>query len=770
MTPRPHDRYMPTDPTPPPLADHAYAVDSVWVWLHNLGLGDIVNSIPVLRQLRRRYERAHIQLSCGPAYHELLRPMAIADRFTPEFSKPQMNGPCDLAVEVVAHARSSRASETGAKVTLSLAAMGTRSPRQLVWRHLREQAIKAGLAVPDAPPQVSVSATVERDAVNWLCARQICQPSEPVVAVHPGAGFEFKLWPAKRFGELARRLRTYHGAHVLVFQGPADEHTVEGVVAAADGSISAIARDLPLEMVAALIQRATLFISCDSGLMHLAAALGRPMVALFGPTSPQAWGPFHNQARVIFERPLTCPPCGYAMARRCPHRRCMNEITTDMVMEQVRAFLPPVNGVKPSSVPAAAMSRRGSAPPEQPSLPASLSPQDTSCPCPTDPPVDAGPTLRIVFAVCRETDASEMLSLLLHLPRRYAPLVLVSQRHPLMGTILRRHCIAFESYRDTEGFYRFCERHRARVIVWASYANMDRYAPDYHHVFIDHGMASKGHFMRDLKMVGGPGDLNEFSLVCAPNAFTFDGLTDLGYLGRLVLTGYLKGDLYVNGRKNRSSILPALGLDPSRPTAVYVPTNVGWIGTGTFDRFYRVVAQATRQLGYNLIIKVHEEDYVHRPHLLAAVEASLSDHQVIILDWESPVWITLADVVIGDASSANIEAIMAGKPTILLPPGAARSVDNTDADLAGAQLRMQHTAAPVADSADELSVLLRSYQSIRPDQSIVPYFNAFLDGQVHSRVVAAIDKLLEESFPNHSSAERVSERHRGATQTWVARA
>jgi hypothetical protein len=443
----------------------------------------------------------------------------------------------------------------------------------------------------------------------------------------------------------------------------------------------------------------------------------------------------------------------------------MNAITTDMVMEEVRALLPPVGALEPSSMSAAHMSRVPSAPSGQPSRRRSTWQPGTS-PSPTGARVDEGPEVRIAFAVCRETDASEMLSLILHLPRRYVPLVLVSQRHPLMGTILRRHCIAFESYSDTEGFYGFCERHRATVIVWASYANIDRYAPGYHHVFVDHGMASKGHFMRDLTMVGGPGDLNEFSLVCTSNAFTFDRLAGLGYRGRLALTGYLKGDLYVNGGYNRASILPALGLNASRPTAVYVPTNVGWVGTGTFDRFYRVVAQATRQVGYNLIIKVHEEDYVHRPHLLAAVETSLSEHQVIILDWESPVWITLADVVIGDASSANIEAIMAGKPTILLPPAATRSVDNTDAELACAQLRMQHTAAPVANSADELTGLLRGYQSIRPDQSIVPYFNAHLDGRVHSRVVVAIDKLVEESFV----PERVGERNRGATRTQLTSA
>ena len=372
-------------------------------------------------------------------------------------------------------------------------------------------------------------------------------------------------------------------------------------------------------------------------------------------------------------------------------------------------------------------------------------PERTVAEVPPLPPLlpHASGSRRIVFAVCRETDASEALSLLLHLPADFEPLILVSRRHPVMGTILRRYGIGFEHYGTTDEFYRRCTEHGAACVVWASFANIDRYEPGYQHVFIDHGMSSKGHFMRDLAMAGGPSDLNAFALVCAPNRFTFDRLQALGFRGQLTLTGYIKGDLYVTQRYDRCDIVRALCLDPERPTVLYLPTNVRGIGTGSFERYYRLVATVTRQLGYNLIVKPHEEDYVRRPQLLAAVDASLGERQVIVLDWESPAWISTADVVIGDASSANIEALMARKPVILLPANRAQSRGNTDADVANEQVGIQQNAASVAGDAHTLARLLRRHASLTADASVIPYFNAYFDGRVHTRVWAAINALRE---------------------------
>ena len=126
------------------------------------------------------------------------------------------------------------------------------------------------------------------------------------VVLNPGGGWESKLWPAESFGALARGLRDA-GFPSLVTWGPGEEALADRVVAASAG---AVLRSFPttLRECVALCRRARLVVAADTGPLHIACAVGTPVVALFGPTDPERNGPFSPEDRVVRRAP-SCAPC-----------------------------------------------------------------------------------------------------------------------------------------------------------------------------------------------------------------------------------------------------------------------------------------------------------------------------------------------------------------------------------------------------------------------------------------------------------------------------
>lgn len=164
-----------------------------------------------------------------------------------------------------------------------------------VSRHLLETLAPLG-PLPRAMPEARVG-VIERDrrqAAAWLAARGI--PSGAAVVLQPGAGSPAKAWPG--FPSLARRLRDA-GFDVVALAGPADAPVVESLVGSGAMAEGTLARDWPLTRIAALFSLARAAVGNDSGPTHLAAAVGCPTVAVFGPTDPAVWAPVGPSARVV---------------------------------------------------------------------------------------------------------------------------------------------------------------------------------------------------------------------------------------------------------------------------------------------------------------------------------------------------------------------------------------------------------------------------------------------------------------------------------------
>jgi ADP-heptose:LPS heptosyltransferase len=151
-----------------------------------------------------------------------------------------------------------------------------------------------------------------------------------LVVVHPGSGSAAKRWPLENFAALLEALETATALRTIVVVGYAEEDVVAKLLPLLHAARPLIADKWPLLPTAALIQQATVFVGHDSGLTHLAAALGRPTVAIFGPTDPAIWGP--RGARVTVVQMLR----QYAM-ESAPASDCRAVLTASVDVQQVIA-------------------------------------------------------------------------------------------------------------------------------------------------------------------------------------------------------------------------------------------------------------------------------------------------------------------------------------------------------------------------------------------------------------------------------------------------
>jgi lipopolysaccharide heptosyltransferase I len=142
----------------------------------------------------------------------------------------------------------------------------------------------------------------------------------------PSAGKEANRWPAKHFGQLAARLPVPS----LVIASPADNVIAEETIAASNGKAINLAGKTGLKELVSLTAKAEFFVCNDTGPMHIAAALGVPVFALFGPANPTRTGPYGSNSTIIQEA-LDCSPC-YAH-KPCTkfNWRCMNDLTVEKV-------------------------------------------------------------------------------------------------------------------------------------------------------------------------------------------------------------------------------------------------------------------------------------------------------------------------------------------------------------------------------------------------------------------------------------------------------
>ena len=195
-------------------------------------------------------------------------------------------------------------------------------------------ALPAGTSIPAEWPVPELK--VSKAEVNaWRSARGVMASGRPEVVLAPGAVGPAKRWPAAAYAALARRFLA-EGLSVWVVGGPAEKPLAQTIVAGT-GARDLTGTDLREAILA--LAAASAAVSNDSGLVHVAAALGTPTIGIFGPTSPWHWAPLNPLAATIQAKvELACRPCHKPVCR-LGHHRCMTEIGVDEVFAATRQAL-----------------------------------------------------------------------------------------------------------------------------------------------------------------------------------------------------------------------------------------------------------------------------------------------------------------------------------------------------------------------------------------------------------------------------------------------
>jgi heptosyltransferase-2 len=316
-------------------------------------LGDVVLATSILEPLRRRFPDARIEWVTDPLYASLLEGLpeiAAVHRLARDGQEgtfavaARVRGRFDIAIDLQNKVRSAFLARAAAP---RRAAFRRRSPLQalrslfgsdppLVRAHQTALYAEAlGALGVDGPGPMKVSLSEQARALGGDAVSGV---AGPIVAIAPGARWATKRWPAERFAAVADALAA-DGCRIVLAGGPGDRSAFAAFRAAARADVAADLSFLPIDALAAAIARVQLLIACDSGPVHLATAVGTPVLALFGPTSATRWGP-PAPGRAL-SLGLGCSPCSNHGGDTCPegHHRCLGDLAPEAVLAAAREML-----------------------------------------------------------------------------------------------------------------------------------------------------------------------------------------------------------------------------------------------------------------------------------------------------------------------------------------------------------------------------------------------------------------------------------------------
>jgi heptosyltransferase-2 len=311
-------------------------------------IGDIVLTTPLVRALRRRHADAELVYVTKLAFAPL-----VSDN--PHLDRVEALAPREPLRRLAARLRALRPTH-GLDLHGSLRSAGLRALVPGRWTGYRKRLLARALliatkrdlyrdAVPVAeryfeaaralgagpdgdPPEFHLSPESRAGGDAWITALGLA--GRPLAALAPGAAHATKRWPVRHWVELAGRLRAA-GLEPVTVGGDGDREVARGI------PVPSAAGELSLQETGAVLARARVVVSGDTGVMHMATGVGTPVVALFGPTVRQfGFRPYRGRATIL-ERDLGCRPCSAMGSARCPlgHHRCLEEITAAEVCAAV---------------------------------------------------------------------------------------------------------------------------------------------------------------------------------------------------------------------------------------------------------------------------------------------------------------------------------------------------------------------------------------------------------------------------------------------------
>jgi heptosyltransferase II len=313
-------------------------------------IGDLILTTPLLRALRARHPAARIAFVVREDMADVLR---HNPRITDLITWKHRASLLDLGRTLRAQPWTHRLDLHGSLRSMLLRRLvggewgsyskQRRRRRQLIRTGGREGGFLGAVAdryfeaaagldvVPDGgPAEVFTSSTEERAASEFLARHQLGQ-TRGLVAISPGAAHFTKRWPTEYWSALVRRL--VHQSDVVVLGGPGDREAAAAIAEAGGAHAASAAGEFSISGTAALLKRTKVLAAGDTGVLHLATAVGTPVVGLYGPTVEQfGFFPYHARAAVL-QRDLPCRPCTAHGGAACPlgHHNCLRSILPEEV-------------------------------------------------------------------------------------------------------------------------------------------------------------------------------------------------------------------------------------------------------------------------------------------------------------------------------------------------------------------------------------------------------------------------------------------------------
>jgi heptosyltransferase-2 len=331
-------------------------------------LGDMVLTLPLIDALRQHFSTAHIAVLTVPSQASLLQQYPGIDTVLPYDKRGTQRGLYGLLrmaqciraqrYDVVLSPHQSLRSAllvagSGSPMRVGFTqwftrwAYSTTVPRSAtvheVERNLRLLTVLAPAAgTTPARLHLPVTPSARQQAHAYFTASGR-RPTAPVIGLVPGSQWGTKRWPAERFAALVERLSSEQQAQCVLFGSVQERPVAQAITAACRAPVWDLVGKTPVQELPAYLEQCTVVVGNDTGPMHIAAALGKPILVLYGPTTPALgffpYGVRWEEASVALE----CRPCHAHGPQRCPlgHWRCMLDLSVDRVAAGVQRLLQP---------------------------------------------------------------------------------------------------------------------------------------------------------------------------------------------------------------------------------------------------------------------------------------------------------------------------------------------------------------------------------------------------------------------------------------------
>jgi heptosyltransferase I len=306
-------------------------------------LGDVVHALPTVNLIRQKFPEAHITWLLNSSLVSLLQHCPVIDEVLP-FERERFRSLWQLPhlaafLTILRKKRFDVVVDLQGLLRSGLMSWGSRAPRRIGLSDAREGALFFYNEIVRVPRVHAVERYL-------LAAQHLGCDSSPIefplgvssqikreglIAVNPSARWVTKLWGNDKFAELIGRLPKER----VVLTGSAGERKQIGLIAQ---DCRNLAGETDLFQLAELYRRCSVVITNDSGPMHVAAAVGTPVVGIFGATDPALTGPY-GKNHVILRADIPCSPCLKDYCANKVHMECMKLVTVDQVLTAAKAFL-----------------------------------------------------------------------------------------------------------------------------------------------------------------------------------------------------------------------------------------------------------------------------------------------------------------------------------------------------------------------------------------------------------------------------------------------